>query len=212
MQNAPRAESPGTAEPAARIDAAGLKRRIDAGERLTLVDVRSAVDHGAARLHGSINVPLETLRSAAGSIPSQNPIVVVCQTGTRAALAAPALRERGAVLVLDGGLDAWRKCGFGVEGRGVGVWPLERQVRLAAGALVLLGTLLAVAVHPGFVGIAIFVGAGLVVSGLTGFCGMALLLAKLPWNRRAFGAAAPGESPPSSGGECSSGSGGACAG
>lgn len=61
---------------------------------------------------------------------------------------------------------------------------LERQVRIAAGALVLIGLALAWAIHPYFLALAAFVGAGQVFAGLTDFCGMAILLSKMPWNRR----------------------------
>jgi rhodanese-related sulfurtransferase len=193
--NDPGTTSPPAARAPGRIAAPELKQRIDAGERFTLLDVRSPAEHAGSRLRGALNVPIETLASSLAAIPTNLPIVVVCQGGTRAALAAPALRDRAAVLVLDGGLAAWRKCGFEVEGSAGRVWPLERQVRLVAGLLVLLGCALGLAVAPGFFGIAAFIGAGLAFSGITGFCGMALLLAKLPWNRRAFGACAPPPAP-----------------
>ena len=60
---------------------------------------------------------------------------------------------------------------------------LERQVRIAAGTLVVLGTVLGLTVHPGFIGLSAFVGAGLIFAGVTDTCGMGLLLARMPWNR-----------------------------
>lgn len=62
--------------------------------------------------------------------------------------------------------------------------PLMRQVQIAAGALILLGVVLGYAVNSGFFLLSGFVGAGLTFAGLTGFCGMARLLAVMPWNRR----------------------------
>jgi rhodanese-related sulfurtransferase len=69
---------------------------------------------------------------------------------------------------------------------------LERQVRIAAGSLVLIGVLLAYFVHPGFIALSAFVGAGLVFAGVTDWCGMGLLLAKLPWNQKPGGASGSG--------------------
>ena len=85
-----------------RIGAAALKQRLEAGERLTLLDVRSPAEHEGSRLHGSLNVPLEKLGSSLAAVPAGAPIVIVCATGTRSALAAPALRDRAGVLVLEG--------------------------------------------------------------------------------------------------------------
>jgi rhodanese-related sulfurtransferase len=82
-----------------------------------------------------------------------------------------------------GGTEAWAAQGLPLEGTESQAIGLERQVRIAAGSLVLLGCLLGWQVHAGFYGLAAFVGAGLVFAGVTGFCGMALLLARLPWNR-----------------------------
>jgi rhodanese-related sulfurtransferase len=81
------------------------------------------------------------------------------------------------------GMYAWEQAGLPVN-RGKAVLSLERQVRIAAGLLVLTGTILGTWVHPGFYGLAAFVGAGLTFAGLTDWCGMAMLLAKMPWNQR----------------------------
>jgi rhodanese-related sulfurtransferase len=83
---------------------------------------------------------------------------------------------------MEGGLDAWRKAGL--ECTVDRKQPLEimRQVQIAAGLLILLGVLLGFAVDPLWFGLAAFVGAGLTVAGVTGWCGMARLLAVMPWN------------------------------
>jgi rhodanese-related sulfurtransferase len=102
--------------------------------------------------------------------------------GNSARLAAA---TSGPAYQLEGGLDAWRAAGLPlVENTGA---PLEimRQVQITAGSLVVLGVILGLAVHPGFFGLAAFVGAGLVFAGTSGWCGMAKLLAVLPWNRSA---------------------------
>jgi rhodanese-related sulfurtransferase len=90
----------------------------------------------------------------------------------------------GEAMTLAGGMAAWRKAGGPVEGDGGRGIPLDRQVLIVAGVLVLLGVVLAQMVHPGWNALSGFVGAGLVFAGLSGFCGLALLLAKAPWNQR----------------------------
>jgi len=114
-------------------------------------------------------------------------VYVICYRGTRAAKACEHLQNAGLqnVYSIEGGTAAWEAHGLPVERGTSGIISLERQVRIAAGSLVLAGTLLAWLVHPAFLGIAAFVGAGLVFAGATDFCGMAMLLAKMPWNRAA---------------------------
>ena len=60
---------------------------------------------------------------------------------------------------------------------------LQRQVHIATGGLGFLGALLGVAVSPWFVAMPLVVGAGLLIAGITGFCAMARLLGRAPWNR-----------------------------
>jgi len=89
------------------------------------------------------------------------------------------------VVVVDGGTTACRAAGVPVvESAQAMPMPLERQVRIAAGGLVFLGTALALAVSLWFAVIPLFVGGGLVYSGVSGTCGLGLLLARMPWNRR----------------------------
>ena len=87
-------------------------------------------------------------------------------------------------VIIAGGTKAWIDAGLPVTRSEVQVISLERQVRIAAGSLVLVGAVLGWLVHPGFFGLSAFVGAGLVFAGITDFCGMGLLLARLPWNTR----------------------------
>jgi hypothetical protein len=88
-----------------------------------------------------------------------------------------------AVTSLSGGMSAWERAGLPVEREARAPWSLERQVRLSAGSLVLLGTVLGWLVHPAFFGLSAFVGAGLIFAAITDWCGMGLLLARAPWNR-----------------------------
>jgi hypothetical protein len=119
--------------------------------------------------------------------------VVVCRTGGRATIAAESLARAGRrARVLDGGMQAWRRAGLPVrEGRKR--LPVDRQVQLIAGSMVLAGIALGTLVNPWFLALSAFVGAGLTFAGATGTCGMALLLMRLPWNR-------PSALPPPEGG------------
>ena len=83
---------------------------------------------------------------------------------------------------VEGGTLAWDQAGLPVS-RGRKVISLERQVRIAAGLLVLTGAVLALTVHPWWAGLSAFVGAGLMFAGITDTCGMALMLARMPWNQ-----------------------------
>jgi hypothetical protein len=113
------------------------------------------------------------------------PRLLLCRTGRRAASAQEALGRLGvgATQVVEGGIEAYRAAGGATVG-GSGRMSLERQVRVVAGLLVLAAVALGAFVHPAFLALAAFVGAGQVFAGLTDWCGMGLLLAKAPWNRR----------------------------
>jgi Protein of unknown function (DUF2892)/Rhodanese-like domain len=133
-------------------------------------------------LEPSVSLPLDEIARRRHEVPREREVVLVCRTGARARLAASQLagfRTR----VLEGGLVAWQEAGHPVV-EGQAHMSLERQVRIAAGALACTGGVLAVAVSPWFGLLPAFVGAGLVYAGVTDRCGMAMLLGKLPYNRR----------------------------
>ena len=179
----------------AQTSPAELVARRQDGQRLALLDVRTPSEFQTEHVPGSENVPLDQLASVRDQIRSDLtwPVVLICPSGTRARQAQRLLAEANtaAVEVLDGGLAAWQAAGLPVV-RGRARWGLERQVRAIAGALVLAGTLGSLLVWPPLIFLAVFVGAGLLFAGLTDFCGMALLLARLPYNRA--GAVNPRES------------------
>ena len=83
-----------------------------------------------------------------------------------------------------GGFEAWKKAALPFEKDENAPWALERQVRFVAGSLVLIGVLLSVFVHPYFIGLSGFVGAGLVFAAATDTCAMGMVLLKMPWNRK----------------------------
>jgi rhodanese-related sulfurtransferase len=153
-----------------------------------LVDIRGADEHARERIPGACCIPLAQLASSPQlqrAAPGQA-IVFHCRSGmrTRANAAALEAASRGcSAYVVDGGLDAWKQAGLPVAGDPRAPLEMMRQVQIAAGSLALLGAVLAAAVSPWFLLLSGFVGAGLMVAGLTGFCGMARLLVRMPWNR-----------------------------
>ncbi|MEO6437066.1 MAG: rhodanese-like domain-containing protein [Tepidisphaeraceae bacterium] len=159
------------------------------GEAPALIDVRTPIEFAEVHARSARNMPLDRLdpKHVDASRPAPDrPIYVLCKSGGRAAKAVEQLSAAGVdnVLLIEGGTDAWIRAGLPVE-RDRSVISLERQVRIVAGSLVLIGVILGFSVHRGFFGLSAFIGAGLVFAGVTNFCGMGMLLAKAPWNRRA---------------------------
>jgi rhodanese-related sulfurtransferase len=159
------------------------------GEKnVILLDVRTPAEFEEVHAIGAVNIPLDRLDPQKVwqelDASENRPVYVLCQSGTRAKQACAKFLGSGfnnAVLV-EGGTQAWVAAGLPVV-RGKKAISLERQVRIAAGALVLIGVLLGYGIHPAFFGLSAFVGAGLVFAGITDTCGMAILLARMPWNQ-----------------------------
>ncbi|MDD5201162.1 MAG: rhodanese-like domain-containing protein [Terrimicrobiaceae bacterium] len=170
----------------ATITPADLQKLLTASPDLPVLDVRTPAEFAEAHVPQARNIPLGELRPDALDQSKNEPVYLLCHSGGRATRAAEQLARAGyaQLLVVEGGTQSWIAAGLPVTRGAVKVISLERQVRIAAGSLVLLGVLLGWLVNPAFFGIAGFVGAGLVVAGITDFCGMGLLLAKLPWNTR----------------------------
>ncbi|WP_214366716.1 rhodanese-like domain-containing protein [Pseudonocardia sp. H11422] len=173
-----------------RLDAATLRERLDDADPVRLIDVRTPAEFEVAHIPGSVNIPLDSLREHRTELQRRlaggsGEVVLVCRSGQRAQQAERALAGTGlsGVCVLTGGLTAWQATGAPVN-RGRERWDLERQVRFAAGFLVLLGLLGSLLV-PGLQWFSAAIGAGLVFAAVSGTCAMGMLLAKMPWNRAA---------------------------
>ena len=166
-------------------EVAELRRRRHPVE---LIDVRTSAEYREIHAEPARLVPLDSLdpdaimRARSGS--EGDPLYTICRTGGRGRQAAERFRAAGYtnVVNVEGGTLAWERVGLPVV-RGKKMVSLERQVRIAAGALVVLGTVSGAFVHTGFLGLAAFVGAGLIFAGITDTCGMGMLLARMPWNR-----------------------------
>ena len=163
-----------------------LQKILAAQPALPVIDVRTPVEFAEVHVPQAQNIPLDELTPAALPLSKDLPVYLLCRSGQRATKAAATFARDGFTLpiVVEGGTLAWIDAELPVTRGSVKVISLERQVRIVAGSLVLTGVLLGCFVHRGFYGLAGFVGAGLVFAGATDFCGMGLLLAKLPWNRR----------------------------
>lgn len=165
-----------------RISASDLAAQL-AEQRVKVIDVREPMEYAGGHIAGSLNVPLSRITQA--DLP-RGPLVLVCHSGNRSAKALVQLLQQGhpyPLADLEGGIPAWQQAGLPVGKLKNAPLPLMRQVQIAAGSLVLLGLILSNIVAPAWILLSWFVGAGLVFAGVTGFCGMARLLALMPWNK-----------------------------
>lgn len=165
------------------INVKELRSKIQSQESLQIVDVRSTGEYASGHVPQAINIPLEQLEARFADFTVGN-VAILCQSGKRAGIACNILKDHhDGLLLVEGGTQAWIDAGFPIVSSVTNKWSLERQVRLAAGIIVLTGTVIAsLRFHVGIY-IAMLVGAGLTFAGITNICGMALVLAKLPWNR-----------------------------
>jgi rhodanese-related sulfurtransferase len=166
------------------ISPSELKSQLDSGE-CVLVDVRDPSEHASERIPGARLMPLAKFDPA--SLPANGTrIVLHCKGGSRSAKAAQKLLEAGAseACHLVGGIMAWKRADLPVERDSKAPIDVIRQVQITAGSLVLIGVVLGWFVSPWFFILSAFIGAGLVFAGVTSTCGMAMMLSRMPWNRR----------------------------
>ena len=165
-----------------RVSSHALANQI--GNRdVSVIDVREPMEYASGHIAGSLNVPLSRITKS--ELPL-GPLVLVCQSGNRSAKGLAQLLQHGhphPIADLEGGLPAWQQAGFPIRKLKNAPLPLMRQVQIVAGSLVLIGVILSQTVAPGWIWLSGFVGAGLTFAGISGFCGMARLLAAMPWNK-----------------------------
>ncbi len=168
----------GGKNPVSSVNVHELKAMVE-NKSCLVIDVREKDEFRYEFIPQTKNIPLSQLNLEKNQLSKETPVYVMCQAGARSRVAVDQLRSWGftSPILVEGGLQAWKNAGFSIKK--VGPLPLMRQVQIVAGVLILIGSLL-----PGFKGIAIFVGAGLVFAGASGWCGMAMLLQKMPWNQR----------------------------
>lgn len=155
-----------------------------AAQGAVIVDIREPDEFAREHIPGARNEPLSKI---GGSIATGKADIVVyhCKSGMRTKANADRLKSASAceAYILEGGLDAWKAAQLPVAVDKKQPLEMMRQVQITAGSLVVIGVLLGALVHPGFYALSAFVGAGLVFAGVSGFCGMAHVLALMPWNR-----------------------------
>ena len=163
----------------------GLREQLENGD-IHLVDVREQVEFAGSRVAEARSLPLSELEKRHTELDHSKPIYVMCRTGRRSAEAQKRLAQLGFqnVINVSGGIEEWRKNRLPIERDEKAPWSIERQVRFAAGALVLSGVLLSIFVHTYFIALPGLIGLGLVITAAIDWCGMGLLIAKMPWNRR----------------------------
>ena len=168
------------------ISPAELQQILVAQPSSPVIDVRTPVEFAEVHVPQARSIPLDELKLGSLQLQKDRPVYLLCRSGQRATKAAEKFAKEGFTqpIVVEGGTLAWIEANLPVTRSTVKVISLERQVRIAAGAIVFTGVLLAQFVNFNFIWLSGFVGAGLVFAGITDFCGMGLLLAKLPWNKR----------------------------
>ena len=174
------------------ISASQFKQQKQSPEsQLQVIDVRTHAEVNSESLADCAHFPLQDLNGAAVNAyleqqghDSSQPVYLLCASGQRATRAAEQLQsDLGHQLVIvEGGMNALKELGIDIAKGSGNIISLERQVRIAAGSLVVVGVILGLAVNPGSYGLSAFVGAGLVFAGITDSCGMGMVLARMPWN------------------------------
>lgn len=165
-----------------------LRTLMKSDPSLDLIDVRTPGEYETVHASGARSFPLDRLDPAAvmaGRQGKSEPVYVICKSGGRSRQACAKFLAAGLdnVVNIEGGTEAWVSAGLPVEQRGRNVLPLDRQVQMTAGLIGLAGTILGASVNPWFYWVPGMVGAGLTMAGLTGFCPMGILMARMPWNQ-----------------------------
>lgn len=169
------------------VDAALVEKWLAEGDAV-LIDVREPFEYAEERIAAAELAPLSTFNPDA--LRARHPsarFIFQCRSGKRASDAANRFARAGEpVYCLAGGIDGWKATGRPTVKPETGArLPVMRQVQLTAGFLVTLGVALGYFVSPWFLALSAFVGCGLMFAGASGWCGMAMLLAKMPWNKAA---------------------------
>lgn len=166
------------------ISPTDLASHLASGSPVELIDVRTPAEFQEVHVLGAKNVPLDRLDPEDFAADGDGELFVICKAGGRGKMACEKLIAAGCTRAVNvaGGTEACEQAGLAVN-RGKAVMSLERQVRIAAGSIVFVASVLALTLHPYFGAVAAFVGAGLVFAGVTDTCGMGMVLARMPWNQ-----------------------------
>lgn len=167
------------------ISPAKLHDWMEQGEVL-LIDVREPLEHARESIPGSERISMDALTASNRIQSTEKTLVVHCNTGNRSSEACNLLTRNHdeTIYNLDGGLQAWKDAGYETDFNEKAPIGIQRQVQIAAGSGVLLG-IAGSYFTPWMLGLSAFIGAGLVYAGVSGTCGMAIVLSKMPWNQSA---------------------------
>ena len=175
-----------------RIPPMELMRRLERDANAAVLDVRSPAEYQAGHIPGARLIPVDEIDVSnvaevidQDDVKAENPIYLTCHAGARAEKAAHVLSDAGMknLTLVQGGTEGWRKAGLPVNKCGSAL-SLERQVQIAVGSLLILKVLFGFTVHELFFIAGAAIGVGLITAGITRWCGMAQLMARMPWNRR----------------------------
>jgi rhodanese-related sulfurtransferase len=169
------------------IDAKTAHELLTRGEAV-LIDVRTPDEFQAEHILYAMSLPLSRLKSelAGLKIADGQAVIFHCQKGGRGGQAcslAADMDNVSPVYNMTGGLNDWKSKGLPIVG-GETTMSIFRQVQMIVGGLIL--ALIAI----GFTGamfafaLAGVFAAALMIAGVTGWCGLAMLLHKMPWNRK----------------------------
>ena len=167
-----------------------LKTILSSGPTPNLIDVRTPAEFEGVHVPGACLLPLDTLDCAAvlaqhSKTHNASPIYILCHSGVRAKKAAEKFAAVGFddCVVIEGGTQAWAEAGLPVERGERSVLPLDRQLQIAIGSIVLAGVVLSQILNPAWIWLSGFAGCGLIFAGLSGICPMRIVIAKMPWNQ-----------------------------
>ncbi len=150
-----------------------------------LINVCTEAEFAEEHIANSVNIPLDKLTSTLPIFNGKKVVYVHCRSGKRSAKAVQILSQLDNVVVVDvrGGLLAWKEKGLATV-QAQGRLPIMQQVFIAASMLIWIGLIGAYFVHSAFLILNLLVATGFLLSGITGWCGMAYLLSRMPWNRK----------------------------
>lgn len=178
-----------TSRPPQRLNAAELAKELSYNPAARILDVSTPAEFRQEHLPSAINLPFDSVKTSRlihdPAFAKEEPLYLTCRTGRRSAAALEKFQKAGflTLFVLDGGTQSWSKAGLPTIQGERKTLSLERQTRIGIGVLILIGSFLGFTVNIGFFAITTFFGAGLIFAGITDWCGLALLLARAPWNR-----------------------------
>lgn len=169
------------------VTAEEAKELIESGQCSLLVDVRSAAEFRASHVPGAHNIPLDHIEEEDDPDLKDKDatMYLMCSCGNRSSKACKELEGMGFqnAISIDGGIIEMKRLGMKIVEETHQVMSIDRQVRITAGSLVLMGLILGFLLNPVYFALSGFIGAGLIFAGITNTCGLGLLLARMPWNR-----------------------------